>query len=102
MPFGKKIPRLLGWEEKTIMRKQHNESKNSSMNEITRPFAAPAFPVLATTRGLAARYQVSARTIQNWVSRKVLLVWKIGRAVRFNITACDRALAKFERKAAGE
>jgi len=84
------------------MRKQHNESKNSSTNEITRSFAAPAFPVLATTRGLAARYEVSGRTIQNWMRRKVLPVLKIGRCVRFNIPACDKALARFERKAAGQ
>jgi hypothetical protein len=89
-------------EEETTMRKQYNESKNSATNEITRPFAAPEFPVLATTRGLAARYQVSGRTIQNWMCRKILPVLKIGRAVRFNVAACDRALARFERKAAGE
>jgi hypothetical protein len=58
--------------------------------------------LFTNTRGLAERYQVSARCIQNWVARKVLPVLKIGRAVRFNIAACDRALAKFERKAAGE
>jgi hypothetical protein len=79
-----------------------NEVESNQTNETTRPFAAPVFPVLATTRGLAARYQVSARCIQYWVARKILPVLKIGRAVRFNIAACDRALAKFERKAAGE
>ena len=78
-----------------------NESENTQAKGITRPIAAPEFPVLATTRGLAERYRVSARTIQNWTVRKVLPVLKIGRAVRFNIAACDKALAKFERKAAG-
>jgi excisionase family DNA binding protein len=78
------------------------EIESNQTNEITRPFAAPQFPVLATTRGLAERYRVSARTIQNWTARKVLPVLKIGRAVRFNIAACDKALARFERRAAGE
>jgi excisionase family DNA binding protein len=83
--------------------KEHmaNESNNNHTNDITRPIGAREFPILATTRGLAVRYQVSARTIQNWVSRKVLPVCKIGRAVRFNVAACDKALARFERKAAG-
>jgi hypothetical protein len=51
------------------------------------------------TRGLAARYSVCPRSIQNWVSRRILPVLKVGRAVRFNVAACDKALAKFERKA---
>ena len=82
------------------MRKQDNESENNQANGITRPIDAPEFPLLATTKGLAARYKVSPRCIQNWVTRKVLPVLKIGRAVRFNIAACDKALARFERKAA--
>jgi excisionase family DNA binding protein len=79
-----------------------NERENNQTNGVTRPISGPEFPFFATTRGLAARYQVSARTVQNWVARKILPVTKIGGAVRFNIAACDRALAKFERKAAGE
>ena len=79
-----------------------NEVESNQTNEITRPFAAPVFPVLATTQGLAQRYQVSARCIQYWVARKILPVVKIGRCVRFNIPACDAALARFERKAAGQ
>jgi hypothetical protein len=58
--------------------------------------------VFTNTRGLAARYSVCPRSIQNWVKRRVLPVVRVGRAVRFNIAACDQALAKFERKAAGE
>jgi hypothetical protein len=83
------------------MRKQDNELQNNQPNGITRPIAAPEFHVFTNTPGLAARYEVSPRCIQNWVSRKILPVLKIGRAVRFNIAACDRALARFERKAAG-
>jgi hypothetical protein len=79
-----------------------SETKNNQTYGTTRPIAAPELPVLETTRGLAARYQVSGRTIQNWMQRKILPVLKIGRSVRFNIAACDKALAKFERKAAGE
>jgi hypothetical protein len=79
-----------------------NEVENDQTNGTLRPIAAPEFPVFTNTPGLAARYEVSPRCVQNWVARKILPVLKIGRAVRFNIAACDRALAKFERKAAGE
>jgi len=58
--------------------------------------------ILTNTRGIAVRYGVCPRSIQNWVKWRVLPVVKVGRAVRFNIAACDHALAKFERKAAGE
>jgi hypothetical protein len=77
-----------------------NEVENNQTNRTRRPIAVPA--VFTNTPGLAARYEVSPRCIQNWVAQKILPVLKIGRAVRFNIAACDRALAKFERKAAGE
>jgi hypothetical protein len=78
-----------------------NESKDKQTNGITRPIAAPEFRAFTNTQGLAARYEVSPRCVQNWVARKILPVMKIGRAVRFNVAACDKALAKFERKAAG-
>jgi hypothetical protein len=84
------------------MSNRHNEPKNNQTNRSIRPIAAPEFSSFTNTPGLAARYEVSPRCIQNWVARKFLPVLKIGRSVRFNIAACDRALAKFERKAAGE
>ena len=55
--------------------------------------------ILTDTRGLARRYSVCPRSIQNWVSRRILPVLKVGRAVRFNVAACDKALARFEKKA---
>jgi hypothetical protein len=55
--------------------------------------------ILTDTNGLAARYNVCPRSIQNWVSRRILPVLKVGRAVRFNVAACDKALARFEKKA---
>jgi hypothetical protein len=79
-----------------------NERENKKTNGIRRPIVAPELCVFTNTPGLAARYEVSPRCIQNWVARKILPVLKIGRAVRFNVAACDRALAKFERKAVGE
>jgi hypothetical protein len=79
-----------------------NEGKNNYTNGTLEAIASSEFPVFTNTPGLAARYEVSPRCIQNWVARKILPVLKIGRAVRFNIAACDRAVAKFERKAAGE
>jgi hypothetical protein len=59
-------------------------------------------PFFTNTPGLAARYLVSPRCIQNWVSRKILPVLKIGGAVRYNVAACDKALARFEQKAVGQ
>jgi hypothetical protein len=75
------------------MKKHNNELETSQTNGV-RSFT--------NTPGIADRYEVSPRCIQNWVARKILPVLRIGRCVRFNIAACDRALAKFERKAAGE
>jgi hypothetical protein len=77
------------------------ETPDDYPHRVTRSIGASEFPLLATTKVLAVRYRVSPRCIQNWTAKKILPVLKIGRAVRFNIAACDRALAKFERKAAG-
>jgi hypothetical protein len=79
-----------------------NELGNNQTNGRICAVNTPEFPLLATTKALASRYQVSPRCIQNWVSRRILPVMKIGRAVRFNVLACDKALAKFERKAVAQ
>jgi hypothetical protein len=60
---------------------------------------APA-PIFTNTAGLARRYCVSTRTIQNWLAAKVLPVVRLGRIVRFDIVACDEVIRRFERKAA--
>ena len=47
-------------------------------------------------RGIAKRYGVSVRCIDNWIKGRRIPHQKIGRLVRFNIARCDAALARFE------
>lgn len=47
-------------------------------------------------RGIAERYGVSARCIDNWIKGRRIPHQKIGRLVRFNIARCDAALSRFE------
>jgi excisionase family DNA binding protein len=49
-------------------------------------------------RGIAERYGVSERTIDNWIRVRRIPHLKAGRVVRFNIARCDSALARFEVK----
>ena len=48
--------------------------------------------------GIAQRYATSVRTIDNWMTRRILPHVKVGRVVRFDVERCDRALAAFELK----
>ena len=53
--------------------------------------------------GLAKRYDVCVRTIENWINERRIPVIRVGkRAVRFDPFKCDAALARFEVRAAGE
>jgi hypothetical protein len=49
--------------------------------------------------GIAHRYFVSLRTVDNWMRARRIPHLKLGRSVRFDITKCDAALARFEIKA---
>ena len=53
-----------------------------------------------TKQGLARRYGVSIRCIDNWVYQRRIPSVKIGRVIRFRIAYCDEALTRFERRAA--
>jgi hypothetical protein len=53
-----------------------------------------------TKQGLALRYGVSIRCIDNWVYQRRIPSIKIGKVIRFRIANCDNALAKFERREA--
>ncbi len=50
---------------------------------------------LADKSGVAARYLVSERTIDNWIRRRRIPFIKCGRVVRFNLAQCDAALERF-------
>lgn len=49
-----------------------------------------------TKQQLAFRYQVSVRTIDNWVAQKRIPVLRLGGCVRFDITRVDAALRRYE------
>ena len=44
---------------------------------------------------IARRYNVSERTIQEWMEKRKIPFLKIGYVVRFDPEACHRALARF-------
>jgi len=48
---------------------------------------------------IAARYSVSPRTIELWVSKRRIPCIKVGRGLRFSIEECDRAVERFKRYA---
>jgi len=50
---------------------------------------------LVKKRKIAHRYDVSERTIQEWMDDGKLPFHKIGYKVRFNPVECDRALERF-------
>jgi hypothetical protein len=50
---------------------------------------------LVNKHTIARRYDVSERTIQGWMDRGTLPFLKIGYMVRFDIAACDLAIARF-------
>jgi excisionase family DNA binding protein len=47
-----------------------------------------------TKKEIAARYNVSPRTVSNWVRNGILPALKIGGVLRFDPEACDLALKK--------
>lgn len=56
---------------------------------------------LVSKRKIAHRYDVSERTIQEWMEQGKLPFHKIGYMVRFDPEKCDRALDLFEQSARG-
>ncbi len=49
-------------------------------------------PVYATRKGLAARYSVSLRTIDEWMARGWIPFMRIGGSIRFHVTDVDAAV----------
>jgi len=67
------------------------------MNSIIRS-ALSHDPALVPKMGIANRYAVTIRTVDNWMRRRVIPYQKIGGIVRFDISKVDAALARFEVK----
>jgi excisionase family DNA binding protein len=60
----------------------------------------PSASTLVWTRhDVATAYQVSLRTVGQWIFERRIPYIKLGRAVRFRPDAVERALNKFEVKA---
>ncbi len=49
-----------------------------------------------TKAGLARHFSMSLRTVTNLMRRRVVPYVKVGRLVRFDLPACEKALKKFE------
>lgn len=50
-----------------------------------------------TKKEIAHHYKCHVRTVTNFMRRRILPYTKIGRFVRFDPVACDRAMEKFTR-----
>jgi hypothetical protein len=76
------------WEAPEISMSTNTNSTEKSPEEPQARFV--------TKPGLARRYQVCPRTIENWMRSKMVPFLRIGkRGVRFDPEACDRALSRF-------
>lgn len=64
------------------------------MNTIN-PKTSDAGPKWATKKKLAKHYGVCPRTIGNWLQLDLLVFFKIGRVLRFDIAACDASLKQY-------
>jgi excisionase family DNA binding protein len=59
-------------------------------------------PLLISRERIAARYNVSVRTIDNWMADRTLPYYKRGGVVRFHKDECDEALKKFRNESRWE
>ena len=62
------------------------------------PVTTPVKSRFTNKLGIAQRYATSVRTINNWMTRRILPHIKVGRVLRFDVDRCDRALSAFELK----
>lgn len=63
----------------------------------------PGAPVWATREQLASRYQVHARTVDEWRRRGILPVFVVSaRLVRFPVSDCDEGVRRFRHSARWE
>lgn len=83
--------------------------KNADQAAKSRPVAAaaetsvtPEPQLLKTRHQMAARYQVSVRTIGYWCDDGTLPFYKRGGVVRFSPRECDDAMKAFRRKSRWE
>ena len=49
-----------------------------------------------TKAGLAQHFSISIRSVTNLMRRRAVPYVKVGRLVRFDLPACEKALKKFE------
>jgi excisionase family DNA binding protein len=68
-------------------------------NYSRRPGIADLIGAAFTNKaGIAERYGVSPRTVDNWIQQRRIPYIKCARLVRFNVAKCDAALSRFEVK----
>jgi excisionase family DNA binding protein len=72
--------------------RQFEEETKQRLQEVWGTMANP----MLTKKDVAARIGVHVRTIDCWMSRRVLPYIKVGRAVRFRWAEVEKSLAQFE------
>jgi hypothetical protein len=73
---------------------------------MTIPAKSPKSPTLFDRRrrplvrrdAIVRRYDISSRTLDNWIRLKRIPFLKIGKILLFSVEACDQALQRFEIK----
>jgi hypothetical protein len=66
------------------------------VNMLNEPQSSPADAQWSNKAELARHYRCSIRHINSLMNRRVLPFLKIGRFVRFDLAACDRAMSRYQ------
>jgi hypothetical protein len=72
-----------------------NSKQRSAIENLDNDFHAESLFVNRET--IARRYDVSPRTVSNWMKDRSLPFYKRGRCARFKISECDAAWEGFKR-----
>jgi hypothetical protein len=68
---------------------------NNAANEIGSELGT-AVRVTTDKRGLAARYLVGTRTIENWQNWRIIRGTRQGKKICFDVGDCDRRLLQYQ------
>jgi hypothetical protein len=82
-------------EENFVQQISNVEPKIFLMSNSFGKFEPAALPVTADKRGLAERYMVGVRTIEEWHGIGIIHGTRQGKRIFFDVGDCDRRLLQF-------